>query len=122
MQRNYQFINKYNPVISSTIKYNHDINFTPLSPKVLTAIYYITNYIIKSQTDRGQLILATTVLKKAQEVTEGETTADIRLPVPKSFNMAKFILKAYYRFTKDTEVRAFTVAHFFLINYHFICH
>ncbi|KAH6668289.1 hypothetical protein B0J14DRAFT_600294 [Halenospora varia] len=53
MQRNHQFVNKYNPVISSTIRCNHDVNFTPSSPKVLAAIYYMTNYVTKSQTDRG---------------------------------------------------------------------
>ena len=58
-------MNKYNPVISSTIRCNYDVNFTPLSPKVLAAIYYITNYVTKSQTDHRQLVLAAAVLKKA---------------------------------------------------------
>ena len=74
----------------------------------------MTNYITKSQTDCGQLVLAATVLKKAQEVAEGEAAADIRLPVPKPLNMAKFALKAYHRFTRDTEVGASAVAHFLL--------
>jgi PIF1-like helicase/helitron helicase-like protein len=114
MQRNHQFVNKYNPVISSAIRCNHDVNFTPSSPKVLAAIYYMTNYITKSQTDHGQLVLAAAVLKKAQEVAEAEAAADIGLPVPKSLDMAKFALKAYHRFTRDTEVGAPAVAHFLL--------
>jgi hypothetical protein len=44
MQRNHQYVNKYNPVISSAIRCNHDVNFTPSSPKVLAAIYYMTNW------------------------------------------------------------------------------
>jgi len=75
-------VNKYNPVISSVIRYNHDVNFTPTSPKVLAAVYYMTNYVTKSQTDRGQLVLAATVLKKAQEVAKAESAADAGLPVP----------------------------------------
>jgi hypothetical protein len=114
MQRNHQFINKYNPVISSAIRCNHDVNFTPSSPKVLAAIYYMTNYITKSQTDRGQLVLAAAVLKKAQEVAEAEVAADIGLPVPKPLDIAKFALKAYHRFTRDIEVGAPTVAYFLL--------
>jgi hypothetical protein len=114
MKRNHQFVNKYNPVISSTIRCNHDVNFTPSSPKVLAALYYMTNYVTKSQTDRGQLVLAAAVLKKAQEVAEAEAAADVRLPVPKPLDMAKFALKAYHRFTRDTEVGAPAVAHFLL--------
>jgi hypothetical protein len=65
MKRNHQFVNKYNPVIASATAYNHNVNFTALSPKVLAAIYYITNYTTKAQVDWGQLVLATAVLKKA---------------------------------------------------------
>ena len=83
-----------------------------MSPKVFAAIYYITNYITKSQTDCGQLILAATILKKAQEVAKSKTTVDVRLLVPKPFNMAKFALKAYYRFIKNTKVKTPIVAHF----------
>lgn len=50
----------------------------------------------------------------AQEVAEAEATADIGLPVPKPLNMAKFALKAYYRFTRNTKVGAPAVAHFLL--------
>jgi hypothetical protein len=114
MQRNHQFVNKYNPVISSAIRCNHDVNFTPSSPKVLASVYYMTNYVTKSQTDRGQLVLAPAVLKKAQEVAEAEAAADVGLPVPKPLDMARFALKAYHRFTRDTEVGAPAVAHFLL--------
>ena len=47
MIRNHQFVNKYNPVISSAIKYNYNVNFTSSLPKVLAAVFYITNYAIK---------------------------------------------------------------------------
>ena len=114
MQRNYQFINKYNPVISFTIRCNYNINFTPLLPKVLAAIYYITNYIIKSQTDCKQLVLATAVLKKVQKVAEAKVVIDIRLLVLKSLDIAKFVLKTYHKFTRDIEVGAPAVAHFLL--------
>jgi ribosome biogenesis protein Tsr3 len=46
-------MNKYNPVIISAIRYNYDINFTLSLLKVLVAVYYIINYIIKAQVDRG---------------------------------------------------------------------
>ena len=49
----------------STTGYNYDVNFTVSSPKVLTTIYYITNYITKAQVNQGQLVLAVAVLKKA---------------------------------------------------------
>jgi hypothetical protein len=114
IQRNHQFVNKYNPIISSVIRYNHDINFIPLLPKVLVVVYYMTNYIIKSQTDCGQLVLAIAVLKKAQEVIEAEAATDIGLLVPKPLDIAKFTLKAYYRFIRDIEVRALTIAYFLL--------
>ncbi|KAH6701352.1 hypothetical protein BKA61DRAFT_681549 [Leptodontidium sp. MPI-SDFR-AT-0119] len=114
MQRNHQFVNKYNPVIASAIRYNHDVSFTPTSPKVLVVIYYMTNYTTKSQTDRSQLVLAAAVLKKAQEVAEVESALDAGLPTPQPLDMAKFVLKAYYRFTRDTEVGAPAVAHFLL--------
>lgn len=114
MQRNHQFVNKYNPVISSAIRCNHDVNFMPSSPKVLAAVYYMTNYLTKSQTDRGQLVLAAAVLKKAQEIAEAKAATDVGLPVPPALDMAKFALKAYHRFTRDTEVGAPAVAHFLL--------
>ena len=46
-------MNKYNPIIISTTAYNHDVNFTASSLKVLTAIYYIINYTTKAQVDQG---------------------------------------------------------------------
>ncbi len=39
MERNHPFVNKYNPVIASATGYNHDVNFTASSPKVLAAVY-----------------------------------------------------------------------------------
>jgi hypothetical protein len=114
MERNHQFVNKYNPVISSAIRCNHDVNFTPSSPKVLAAVYYMTNYATKAQTDRGQLVLAAAILKKAQEVAEAKAAEDIGLPAPPPLDMSKFALKAYNRFTRDTEVGAPAVAHFLL--------
>jgi hypothetical protein len=48
IERNHQFVNKYNPVITSTVRYNHDVNFTLSSPKVLAAVYYMTNYTTKA--------------------------------------------------------------------------
>jgi hypothetical protein len=114
MERNHQFVNKYNPVIASATGYNHDISFTASSPKVLAAIYYMTNYATKAQVDRGQLVLAAAVLKKAQEVAEAAASGNGGLPAPEQLDMSKFALKAYNRFTRDVEVGAPAVAHFLL--------
>jgi hypothetical protein len=114
MERNHQFVNKYNPVIVSTTGYNHNVNFTASSPKVLAAIYYMTNYTTKAQVDRGQLVLAAAVLKKAQETAEAAASKGGGLPVPEPLDMSKFALKAYNRFTRDVEVGAPAVAYFLL--------
>lgn len=39
MERNHQFLNKYNPVISSAIRCNHDVTFIPSSPKVFSLLH-----------------------------------------------------------------------------------
>ncbi|KFZ04582.1 hypothetical protein V501_09131, partial [Pseudogymnoascus sp. VKM F-4519 (FW-2642)] len=114
MERNHQFVNKYNPVIASATGYNHDVNFTASSPKVLAAIYYMTNYATKAQVDRGQLVLAAAVLKKAQETAEAAAAENGGLLAPEPLDMSKFALKAYNRFTRDVEVGAPAVAHFLL--------
>jgi hypothetical protein len=114
MERNHQFLNKYNPVIASAIRCNHDVTFTPSSPKVLAAVYYMTNYATKAQVDRGQLVLAAAVLKKAQEVAEAAATESTDIPAPPPLDMSKFAMKAYNRFTRDTEVGGPAVAHFLL--------
>jgi hypothetical protein len=114
MERNHQFVNKYNPVIISATGYNHDVNFTASSPKVLATIYYIANYATKAQADRGQLILAAAILKKAQETAEAAAVKNGGLPAPEALDMSKFVLKAYNRFTRDIEVGAPAVAHFLL--------
>jgi hypothetical protein len=49
IERNHPFVNKYNPVIASATRCNHDVNFTPSSSKVLAAVYYMTNYATKAQ-------------------------------------------------------------------------
>ena len=49
MERNHQFVNKYNPIIASAIRCNYNINFTLLFPKILAAVYYMTNYATKAQ-------------------------------------------------------------------------
>jgi hypothetical protein len=113
MERNHQFVNKYNPVIASATGYNHDVNFTASSPKVLAAIYYMTNYATKAQVDRGQLVLAAAVLKKAQETAEAAAIESGGLAAPE-FDMSKFALKAYNRFTRAVEVGGPAVAHFLL--------
>ncbi|KAH9203479.1 hypothetical protein DL95DRAFT_503334 [Leptodontidium sp. 2 PMI_412] len=114
MERNHPFVNRYNPVIASAIRCNHDVNFTASSPRVLSAIYYMTNYATKAQVDRGQLVLAAAVLKKAQETAEAAAAENSDLPAPAPLDMSKFALKAYNRFTRDVEVGAPTVAHFLL--------
>lgn len=114
MERNHQFLNKYNPVIASAIRCNHDVTFTPSSPKVLAAVYYMTNYATKAQVDRGQLVLAAAVLKKAQEVAEAAAAENTDIPAPSPLDMSKFAMKAYNRFTRDTEVGGPAVAHFLL--------
>ena len=114
MERNHQFVNKYNPVIASATGYNHDVNFTASSPKVLAAIYYMTNYATKAQVDRGQLVLAAAVLKKAQEAAKAAASKNGGLPAPEPLDMSKFALKAYNRFTRDVEVGAPAVSHFLL--------
>ena len=48
MERNYQYLNKYNLVIAFAIRYNYDVNFIFLFSKVFFAIYYMTNYTIKA--------------------------------------------------------------------------
>jgi hypothetical protein len=90
------------------------VNFTSSSPKVLAAVYYMTNYTTKAQVDRGQLVLAAAVLKKAQETAEAAAAENYNLPAPEPLDMSKFALKAYNRFTRDVEVGAPAVAHFLL--------
>jgi hypothetical protein len=107
-------LNKYNPVIVSAIRCNYNVTFTPLSPKVLATVYYITNYTTKAQVDRGQLVLAAAVLKKAQEVTEAAAADSTGLAPLLPLDMSKFALKAYNRFTRDTEVSSPAVAYFLL--------
>src|SRR5260370_27727591 len=114
MESNHQFVNKYNPLIASAIRCNHDVNFTPSSPRVLASIFYMTNYATKAQVDRGQLVLAAAVLKKAQEVAEAAAAENTDIPAPPPLDMSKFALKAYNRFTRDTEVGGPAVAHFLL--------
>jgi hypothetical protein len=58
-------MNNYNRIITSALRYNHNVKLTASSPKVLTKVYYMTNYATKAQLDQGQLILAAVVLKKA---------------------------------------------------------
>jgi hypothetical protein len=98
MKRNHQFVNKYNTIIASAIRCNHDVNFTPSSPRVLASIFYMTNYATKSQTDRGQLVLAAAVLKKAQEVEEADAAADSGLPTPKPLDISTSALKGLQSF------------------------
>jgi hypothetical protein len=74
----------------------------------------MTNYATKAQTDRGQLVLAAAILKKAQEVAEAKAAENNGLPAPPPLDMSKFALKVYNRFTKDAEVGAPAVAHFLL--------
>ena len=52
------------------------------------------------------------VLKKVQKVAKAKVATDVRLLVPKPLDIAKFALKAYHRFTRDTEVKALAIAYF----------
>ena len=114
MERNNQYVNNYNRLIASALRCNHDVKVTVSSPKVLAEVYYMTNYATKAQVDRGQLVLAAAVLKKAQETAEAAAADDNCLPAPAPLDMSKFALKAYNRFTRAVEVGAPAVAHFLL--------
>jgi hypothetical protein len=62
----------------------------------------------------GKLVLTATILEKAHELAKAKAVEISGLPALSPLDMSKFALKAYNRFTKDTEVGAPIVAHFLL--------
>jgi hypothetical protein len=79
----------------------------------------MTNYIINAQVDRGQLVLAVAVLRKAQEVAEAKRLPMLRLEgtglaAPPPLETSKFTLNAYNSFTRNIEVVGLAVARFLL--------
>ena len=104
LKRNNSWINPWNPVLSSLIRSNHDINFLPTKMKALAIIHYITNYATKGDCSQYQRIMSAAIVRKAYEDAQSKATATgSSLPV-RHADLDKFALRTFNRLAYEREV------------------
>ena len=104
------WVNLYFLAIISLIWSNHNINFILSSVKVLTLVYYITNYATKEDYSQYQTIIAATIIKKAFEDRDKSGSG---LPFYMS-TLDKFLLKLFNKLFHNCEISGPLVAGFLL--------
>ena len=90
---------------------NYDVTFTRALSRILTTIFYVTNYTTKSNSNVRQY--TTTLLKTKKTFKEDAKNVaknDKYVPIL----LAKFVIKAYNQFTYSVEVRGLAIARFLL--------
>jgi len=104
LERNNQWVNPWNPTLSSVLRSNHDISFIPTVTKALAAVYYMTNYATKYDVSQYQLILAAAILKRAiEDARSAAVPSETQLRI-RSQDMDKFALRAFNRLACDREI------------------
>ena len=77
-------INRWNPLISSVLRSNHDISFIPSTSKTLASVYYMTNYATKDDIKLHQVVVMAAVLRLSLEHAESEWLVASELEVHSS--------------------------------------
>ncbi len=108
LQKNNVWINLWNPVLAFILKSNQNITFVASSSNALALIYYITNYVIKSNCSQYQWIMHTVFVKKAHD--------NIKLSANVITNVLpdKFAFRAFNRFTYNREISGCLVTSYLL--------
>jgi hypothetical protein len=104
LERNNQWVNPWNPTLTSLLRSNHDIQFIPTGAKALAAVYYITNYATKYEVSQYQLITTAAVVKRALEEAESTVDPTIEQQRIRRQGLDKFALRAFNRLSGDQEI------------------
>ncbi len=108
LKRNNSWVNPWNPVLSSLIRSNHDINFLPTKMKALVIIHYITNYATKGNCSQYQHIMSAVIVWKVYKDAQAKVTATTT-PV-RYADLDKFALRTFNRLAYAREVSGPLVA------------
>jgi hypothetical protein len=126
LARNHAWVNPWNPSIASCIRSNHDISWIPTVSKLLSLLYYITNYATKDDVSPCHMVTKAALLKQMIErasAAPAPTTADSRL---RQTGMDKFALRCFNSLSQDREMSGVQVAStllqlpsYYTLNYNF---
>jgi hypothetical protein len=118
-------INRWNPIISSVLRSNHDISFIPSTSKTLASVYYMTNYATKDDIKLHQVVMMGAVLRLSMEHAETEGRASQTqqvesarhaqpIPPAQTVDWSKFALRLYNRFAREREISGVAIANHIL--------
>ena len=69
---NYSMLNSFNSAIAASIKFNYDLAFISIKNKMLSFVYYMTNYAIQNDSSSTQILLKTALLKTVTDKSSNE--------------------------------------------------
>ena len=64
---NHSILNLFNSAIAASIRFNHDLAFISIKNRMLSLVYYMTNYVIKNDSSSTQILLKAAFLKVATD-------------------------------------------------------
>ena len=67
LHHNHLMLNPFNSAIAAFIRFNHDLAFISIKNRMLSLVYYMTNYTIKNDSSLTQILLKTALLKAATD-------------------------------------------------------
>jgi hypothetical protein len=126
-------INRWNPIMSSVLRSNHDISFIPSTSKTLASVYYMTNYATKDDMKLHQIVMMGAVLRLSMEHAETEGRASQTqqaesarhaqpIPPAQGVDWSKFALRLYNKFAREREISGVAIANHILQQPAFYCH
>lgn len=114
LERNHQWVNRYNKLISCAIRSNHDLKFIPSGAKMLAAMYYITNYATKDDIKQYQVLLHAAMVKKLHEEALSKPYPTAREKTLREAKPENFARDTYNRIRRDVETGSVSVASYLL--------
>ena len=111
LERNNPYVNKWNPVMASSLRCNHDISFIPTQSGFLGLVYYITDYAIKISKPIYHYfsIVAALLPSRQNDINEEEEDEE-----SDSFKSRRFLTRVYNKMTTAREISGPEVANMML--------
>lgn len=104
ISQNNPYVNSWNPILTSLIRSNPDINFIPSNIKALTFIRYIINYTIKADCSQCQCVIDTTFVQNTHNKTMQQYNMKNPGNQPYTIKLDKFSLCTFNRLIYNYEI------------------
>ena len=111
LKRNELYVNKWNPIMASSLRCNHDISFIPAQSGFLGLVYYITDYATKIAKLLYHYFLIAAALVPSRQSSNRDSPEDEESD---SFKSRRFLTKVYNKTAIAREISGPEIANVML--------